>query len=204
VTRPAPDELAEHTLGTLPESRSRELEAEAARSPELRREISAVRELLALLPEALAPVTPSASGRASLLRALDSGERFRPFVEDLARHFDLAKARVRELLSFVDDASRWEPGPLPGITLFHFAAGPNAIAPDTGFVRFPKGLHFPRHRHLGHEVNYVLEGAVRDGDGTLYLPGQAIVMAPHTSHHFTIPEDTDALVAVVQAGFELI
>jgi len=204
VTRRAPEELAEHVLGMSTESQSRALESDAARSPELRQELSEVRELLALLPDALAPVTPSTTGRAALLRALDSGERFRPFIDDLARHFDLAKARVRELLSFVDDATHWEPGPLPGITLMHFATGPNAIAQDTGFVRFPKGLRFPRHRHLGHEINYVLEGAVRDGDGTLYLAGQALVMGPDSSHEFSIPEDADALVAVVQAGFDLI
>jgi hypothetical protein len=163
-----------------------------------------VRESLRALPEALPIVRPRADARNALLQALGSGDRFRPFLDDLARHFDLAKTRVRELFQQIDDATRWEPGPMPGISLMHFAAGPHAVAPDTGFVRFPRGLHFPKHRHVGHEVNYVLEGAIRDGDGTLYLPGEALVLTPDSIHEFFIPEDADTLVAVVQAGFELI
>jgi quercetin dioxygenase-like cupin family protein len=75
---------------------------------------------------------------------------------------------------------------------------------STGFVRLPRGLEFPYHRHVGHEINYVMEGAVRDGDGSLYLPGEAIVMTPGTEHEFSIAGDKDALIAVVQAGFEFV
>lgn len=201
---PALDELAEYVLGTLPEPRRLELSAIIARSPALEHELQAVREALGALPPQLPPVRPRADARAALLRALDSGERFSPFLDDLARHFDLAKTRVRELFHLIDDATRWEPGPMPGIDVMHFAGGPHAIAPDTGFVRLPRGFRFPMHRHVGHEVNYVLQGAIRDGDGTLYLPGEAIIKAPHTTHDFSIPEDADALVAVVHAGFELV
>lgn len=199
------DDLAEYALGTLPPAERLALEGALAASPALQRELAAVREVLGLMPAgAVAPRPAPADGRARLLAALDSGDRFLPFVRDLARHFDLSVARVRELFQHLDDATRWEPGPLPGISVMHFAAGPNAIAPDTGFVRFPRGLRFPYHRHVGHEVNYVLSGAVCDGDGRLYLPGEAIEMAPGTAHEFSIPHDADALIAVVQAGFDLV
>ena len=67
-----------------------------------------------------------------------------------------------------------------------------------------RGLQFPHHRHLGHEVNYVLQGAIRDSDGTLYLPGEAIEMAPGTSHDYSVPDDADLVMVVVQAGFEML
>jgi anti-sigma factor ChrR (cupin superfamily) len=203
MTRKALEDLPEYVLGTLPEAERRVLEGELAASPELRRELSAVREALG---GAVADVqAPRASAsRSRLLAALTTGDRYVPFLHDLARHFDLPLQRMRELFHQVDLAASWVPGPLPGIQLMHFPGGPNAIAPDTGFVRLPAGLQFPYHRHAGHEVNYVLEGALRDGDGTLYVAGEAIVMGPGTAHEFSVPEDRDALIAVIQAGFEFV
>ena len=103
--------------------------------------------------------------RDALLSALASGERFRPFLADLMRWCDLPAARVRELLSQIDEASVWQPWPLPGIAFMPFAGGPNALARDAGFARMPCALCFPYHRHAGHEISYILEGALRDGDG---------------------------------------
>jgi anti-sigma factor ChrR (cupin superfamily) len=204
------DDLHDYVLGVLPDAERHALDAEVARSPELQAEVRAVRETLFGHTVSNTKATPSGAAtahpdaRARLLGALDSGARYAPFIADLTRAFDLAAARVRELCDLIDAPSSWQAGPLPGIQVMHFAGGPNAVAPDTGFVRLPAGLQFPYHRHVGHEINYVLEGAVRDGDGTLYLPGEAIVMAPGTAHSFSVPEDADALIAVVQAGFELI
>jgi hypothetical protein len=209
MSRNALDALTEYVLGTLPESERRALEAEIAASPGLRRELDSVRETLGSLAEAEpeGPADPGAQaqGRARLLGALASSDRYSPFLHDLSRHFDLAPERVRELFSAIDRAESWEAGPVPGISVMHFAPGPQAIAPDTGFARLPRGLKFPYHRHIGHEINYVLEGAIRDGeDGRLYVAGEAIVMGPGTAHEFSIPDDADALIAVVHVGFEFI
>ena len=203
------DDLHDYVLGLLPDAERRKLDAEVARSAALAGEVRAVREALFGGPATAAATSATASrasaaGRAHLLNALDTGARFAPFVTDLARHFDLGVARVRDLCDRIDRADAWEAGPLPGIGVMHFAGGPHAIAPDTGFVRLPRGLQFPYHRHQGHEVNYVLQGALRDGDGTLYLPGEAIVMAPGTEHAFSVPDQADALIAVVQAGFDFV
>jgi len=196
--------FAEYALGNLAEAEQCALEAELAESDELRRAVAAAREALAALPLASAPVLPRQGARDALLSALASGERFRPFLADLTRCCDLTALRVRELLSRIDDASDWKPGPLPGLAFMHFAAGRNAIERDAYFVRMPRGLCFPYHRHAGHEINYVLEGALRDGDGTLYLPGEAMVKAPGTAHECFVPDDADTLIAVVQAGFDII
>jgi quercetin dioxygenase-like cupin family protein len=159
---------------------------------------------LGLVDTGLPPVAPRAQARESLLAALSSSERFRPFVPDLCRHLDLAEARVLELLARLDEGTHWEPSPLPGLWLLHFQGGPNAVAHDTGFVRFAKGLRFPYHRHLGPEVNYVLQGAIRDGDGTLYVAGEAIVNEAGSAHDYVTSEHTETLIAVVQAGFEVV
>ena len=205
------DDLHDYVLGVLPDAERRAIDAELFRSPELQAEVHAAREVLfgqLGQPTTAASSTPRAAAgtraRARLLSALDSGARFAPFIADLGRAFDLGAARVRELCDGIDVPGSWESGPLPGIAVMHFAGGANAIAPDTGFVRLPRGLEFPYHRHLGHEINYVLEGALRDGDGTLYLPGEAIVMAPGSAHAFSVPDDADALIAVVQAGFDFV
>ena len=204
MTAPDASRFAEYALGNVAEAEQRALEAELAESDELRRSVAAVREALAALPLAIAPVLPRPGARDALLSALASGERFRPFLADLMRCCDLTAERACELLSQIDEASAWEAGPVPGLSFMHFAAGPNAIEHDTYFVRLPRGLCFPYHRHAGHEINYVLEGALRDGDGTLYVPGEAMVKAPGTAHECFVPEDADALIAVVQAGFEII
>lgn len=149
-------------------------------------------------------VKPHPEARRRLLTALETGERFAPFMRDLAAAFDLSLTRVRELCEQIDRPSAWQAGPMAGIAVMHFAGGPNARAQDTGFVRLPRGLAFPYHRHAGYELNYVLEGAVRDGDGRLVLPGEALEMSAGSEHEFSIPSDADALIAVVQAGFDFV
>jgi hypothetical protein len=198
------EDLHEYVLELVPPRERRLIDALVAGSPELQADVRAAREALGLLADAEGGLRPSTEGRDRLLKALDSGARYAPFVADLSASFDLSEARIRELCDQIDVPSAWEAGPIPGIAVMHFAGGPNVVAPDTGFVRLPRGLQFPYHRHVGHEINYVIEGAMRDGDGTLYLPGEAIVMAPGTAHEFSVPDDRDALIAVVQAGFEFI
>lgn len=204
--------IVEYALGNLAEAEHRALESELAASDELKREVAIVHEALAALPltigsalpRQIAPALPRRSARDALLSALESGERFRPFLADLMRWCDLTAVRVRELLAQIDEAEAWTPGPLEGLAFMPFAAGPNAIAPKTGLARLRRGLCFPYHRHAGHEINYVLEGALRDDDGRLYLPGEAIVKAPGSAHACYVPEDADALIAVAHAGFEFI
>ena len=198
------DDLHDYVLELLPNAERRKIDAEVARSPELAAEVRAVREALAKTATVAGYAKPRPEARNRLLAALSTGDRYAPFVSDLARSFDLGVERIRELCGQIDLASSWEAGPLPGISVMHFPGGPNAVAHDTGFVRLPRGLQFPYHRHVGHEINYVLEGAMRDGDGSLYLPGEAIIMTPGTEHEFSIPDDADALIAVVQAGFDFV
>jgi hypothetical protein len=202
MTRPAYEELADYVLGSLPGARRGMIGMQIASSPELQREVAELREAFSVLADQIPRVPPCPASRALLLGALDTAERFSPFVDDLARHFDLPVAHVRELLHQTDDPARWIATPVPGIALIDFPTGPNAIATHAGFARFPRGLQFPYHRHLGPEINYILEGSLLTG-GKLYIPGQAVIMEPGTSHEFAIP-DVDTLIAVIHIGFEFI
>jgi quercetin dioxygenase-like cupin family protein len=204
MTQLAPDELTEYALELLPAARRREIDVLVAASPELQRELRALHETLGGFCGALPQATPSPGARAALLAALDSGRRFAPFLDDLARHLDLAKARVLELLDEIANPARWEPGPMPGMRLMHIEHGPNAVAADAGFVWMTRGSQFPYHRHLGHEVAYVLEGAVRVGDDALYVPGEAIISAPGTAHEYSVPDGADLLMLVVHEGLEIV
>jgi hypothetical protein len=197
------EELSDYALDLVPAARRREIDALVAGSPELQRELRALRETLAAVGSSLSQVAPPPGARAALLAALDSGKRFAPFLDDLVRHLDLAKSRVLELLDEMANPGRWELGPMPGIRLMHIEHGPLAVAPDAGFVWMQRGFQFPYHRHAGHEVNYVLEGAIRDGDGTLYLPGEAIIMAPGSAHDYSVPDGADLLMLVIQQGFDI-
>jgi hypothetical protein len=202
MTRPAYEELAEYVLGSLPGDRKRALEMLIASSPDLQRDVAELREAFSVLDDQLPRVPPRAASRAALLGALDSADRFSPFVDDLVGYFDLPLARVRELLHQTDDPARWIATPVPGIRLIDFPSGPNAIATHAGFAAFPKGLQFPYHRHLGPEINYILEGSLFAG-GRLYIPGEAVIMEAGTAHEFSIP-DADTLIAVIHIGFEFI
>jgi hypothetical protein len=199
----AHDDLIEYALGSLPEARRRELEAEIGHSRELQQELAALREAFGRLDDHLPAVEPRPDARAALLEALDSADRFSPFVADLMRHFDLPETRVRSLLHRMDDPAAWKDGPMPGIHLIDFPSGPGAIATHAGFTTLPRGLQFPYHRHLGPEINYILEGSMLGDDGQLYIPGEALILPQGSAHTFSIP-DSDTLVAVIHVGFEFV
>jgi putative transcriptional regulator len=180
------------------------LEAALRSDASLAAELRTLNDAWACLAETLRPEGPSQSTRERTLAAAHNSLRYERFVPDLCMHFDLASTVVFDLLMQMANPARWLLGPMPGIHVMHFEAGPRAVAPDTGFVRLAAGLHFPRHRHVGHEVNYVLSGSLRDGDGTLVPPGQAIIKTPGSVHEFSVGSEAEALIAVVQAGFELV
>lgn len=195
--------LPEYVLGSLDDAQRKQLQSALAESAELRDELDAVRETLASLGSQ-GTDQATAAGRQALLGALDNGERYKPFFDSLCLYLDLPRERVRELCMTLDDPASWTEGPLPGIQLIHFDAGPGAYGPDTGFVRQAAGLKFPYHRHQGPEVNIVLEGAFRDDDGTLYMAGDAPTMPANSEHSYEVMEQGDLIVVVAHVGFDLV
>jgi anti-sigma factor ChrR (cupin superfamily) len=84
----------------------------------------------------------------------------------------------------------------PGVfwrTLWESADGRQKAA----LVRYAPGATIPRHRHLGDEQIYVLEGSVRDDAGTC-TAGNYARRPPGCVH--TVVSDTGALVFAVISG----
>jgi hypothetical protein len=161
-------------------------------------------QVTALLSRALDPVSPGEDAKARLFAAIDRGAKYAPFCADLAKTFDLSRERVRELLSCIDEPGAWTRGIHPIQGFLHFQPGPRFQSLHGGFTRMEAGAAFPLHRHRDREVTCVLEGALRDGDGNRYGPGEAIDMPPGSQHTLRVDGDEPALLALLHGGIEMI
>jgi hypothetical protein len=140
-------------------------------------------------------------GRARLLGAVaESGERFAPLFHKLTKFFDLSVDALREVFVRAGRESEWEQGPLPWVSLFHFAGGPAVAGLDTGFVKLKKGMPFPPHRHMGSERVLILEGSYKDHEQRYFGPGDFHDMSEGTEHSLQMSADEDVLLAVIMTG----
>lgn len=135
---------------------------------------------LELLLAMCEPVTPSSTLRASLLSSI-AGPWYAPFVRRAAELLALSQLAMTEVFAAIDDVSRWMPGHVPGLELFHIDAGPGLEGAITGFVRLAPGAAFPAHRHVGFEDVLVLSGSFVH-DGVEVAAGMEAPMAPDSLH----------------------
>jgi len=142
---------------------------------------------------------PPAGARARLLDALAGVQRFRPLMEALARLTDLGSDALFAVLRRIEDAASWIEG-APGISYFHFTPGPGAPSPAAGLVRLRPGAVFPRHRHLGPEVSFVLDGVLIDDAGLGHGPGAVIESAAGSEHAYAAGAGRDLLLVSLHAG----
>lgn len=141
------------------------------------------------------------AGRTRLLNAVGAGsERFAPFFDRLLEFFDMTADALREVFARAERASEWVPGPIPTISLLHFAGGPSVAGLDTGFVKFAKGSVFPTHHHGGSERVLVIAGSCHDHEQRLFVPGDRHDMAAGTEHSLHMSPDEDVWLAVIIAG----
>jgi putative transcriptional regulator len=176
-------------------------EALVGAAPE--RELRETAEALATITT-LAKPEPSEKGRARLIASVSKGpERYGPFFSKLSRMVDLGLEKVQGIFVDAENPQTWQPGPLPGVTLYHFTGGPAAAHADTGLVRLNPGLVFPEHKHLGREVVLLLEGAYRESTGRIYRAGDFHEMAQGTTHGFTILDKPCLLVTMLDDGIEI-
>jgi anti-sigma factor ChrR (cupin superfamily) len=192
--------LPEYVLGALSADETAELERQLRESPELQRELDELTVALAQVVVSLAPVDPSPDTRTRLLDTVAGADRFAPFLAPLGRILDLSVEAVRAVLARIDEAAAWLPA-LPGVQLMHFDAGPQMRTADAGLIRLAPGASFPRHRHLGHEVNYVLEGAMCDGD-QVHGPGAVVVYDEHSEHLYTAAPERELVLMTVHHGIQ--
>jgi putative transcriptional regulator len=103
----------------------------------------------------------------------------------VGRLFDLDDAQVEKLLADTTGETAWEVrGPF---SYFHFAVGAaHEATTEAGIVRLEPGVIFPRHRHLGDEYSFILQGCLRDdASGREALPGDLQHMPEGSVHTIT-------------------
>jgi quercetin dioxygenase-like cupin family protein len=137
--------------------------------------------------------------RERLLGALSTEQRFRPFFVELDRVFAVGVEALCALLRRIDDPSSYQTAPMQGVRFFHFAPSSASGFAEAGIVRLAKGVRFPRHRHLGDEINFVLEGALIDG-GIAYGPGSAICNPAGSEHDYSAGETRDLVLMAGHSG----
>lgn len=180
------------STSALPEFASDQATAE----PERRALAELFATLAALAPAADAPAVTR--GRERLLATVsESSERFSPLFGKLTEFFDLSAEALRAEFERAGRDSEWEQGPLPWVSLFHFAGGPKVAGLDTGFVRIKKGMPFPSHRHQGSEHVLILDGGYHDDAKRWWGPGDLHVMSEGSEHSLQMSAEQDVLLAVI-------
>jgi putative transcriptional regulator len=196
--------LPDRALDALEPSARERVEAHLAACPSCAAEARAWDETVVALAETLPPLEPSPAIRARVLAAAEAKGRLASFADAVVRLFQVPKEKALALLDAVDAADAWEPGPVPGLALMHLKGGPALAAADTGFVRFPAGMPWPLHKHLGDELMLIVEGGFVDDRGQAFGPGDVLRMPPGSQHAFDIGPDRDCVAAVVvHEGIEL-
>lgn len=155
------------------------------------------------LATAVPPATPGSDARARLMAAIER-ERYLPFLRELSTKFDLPEDNMRTLLSRIDDSRAWVLGAPPIQGHLNFRPGPRHAALRGGFARMQGGMRLPHHIHTDRELTVVLEGELVDGEGRSYRPGDSIDMPPGSGHSLSVPDDKEAVVALLHGRIEML
>ena len=150
-------------------------------------------------PEDAGSQVTRANARARLLTTLASEERFRPFFAVLDSYFAIGTEALRAVLRKLEVPASYQAAPIPGVRFFHFAPGARSSFAEAGIVKLNKGSRFPRHRHLGEELNFVLEGTLIDA-GISYGPGSAVVNAAGSAHDYSAGPARDLILVAGHNG----
>jgi anti-sigma factor ChrR (cupin superfamily) len=92
-----------------------------------------------------------------------------------------------------------------GISLIHLNAGTRYATADAGLVRFPAGIQWPLHKHVGDEHHLFLEGGIRENEtGREYHAGDVLISGAGSQHSFHVLPGVDCVAAVIlTAGIEM-
>ncbi len=194
--------LLEYALGDLEPREARDVEVALSGSAELRAELAELRAALGVLAESGAATASVRAGRERLLADLQGWRRFLPFSSEFAELFDLDVTTAEDVLKATDRLADWTPVGVPGIRAFHFAGGPRLAGIDAGLVQFEKGAAFPRHRHHGRELTFILQGSFHFSTGERLGPGQSILLDGGVHHVFAAP-DSEVIYATYHDGLTL-
>jgi len=205
MTRPSDTDLTLYALGALDPPEQADVERQLAADASLRAELERVRDTLALVPSAARAPAPPPDLRARVLGITDPQTRFHGFADRLSRLFDLPSERARAILAAFDGATGWEPGPAPGVELYHVDGGTSVADADVGLVRFAPGTVFPMHTHKGEERMFFVQGSAVDDTGHEYNAGDVLVSKAGATHSFRVTSTEAVLFAIVLwEGIELV
>jgi hypothetical protein len=151
------------------------------------------------LVESPANLLARTSGRARLMATLVSEERFRPFYAELDKYFAIGVENLRAILRKIEDPANYQDAPMFGVRFFHFAPGARSGFAEAGIVKLAKGARFPRHEHVGEEINFILEGTLIDA-GITYGPGSAVVNAAGSAHAYSAGQSRDLILVAGHNG----
>ena len=180
-----------YVLGLLEADEVSLVEQAVRRDPALAAELRGFDAAAARLLDGVAPVAPPQSVRDRLLASIAPG-RFERFAARFAEMYDVTVARARELFGLIDDASTYDRA-IPGAVLIHFQGGAACAGADCGFIILPAGTKFPWHRHEGEEHVLIMQGRLRDCDGTVIEAGQEDHKGAGTEHEFEAMSGDDLI-----------
>jgi len=149
----------------------------------------------------IAAEAPPPALRARLLASVAGPGRFAAIAGALRRVTDLGADAVAALLAKIDDAAAWSDAPFPGVRYFHFTPGLGAAVVEAGFVRLAPGARFPHHKHLGHEVTFVVDGLLEDR-GRVYGPGSVVESDAGSEHDYAAGPGRDLVIVSLHGGVE--
>jgi quercetin dioxygenase-like cupin family protein len=152
--------------------------------------------LLELLDHLVEPAVPPTRLRAALLDSLSARPTFLGYTGRLSRIFDLSAESTQAALSLLGDRTRWVDVEGGG-KFCPIAGGPRVQGAQVGFVEFGARSSFPRHRHQGLEVQFVITGRLIETEGREYWPGDVLVKQAGSEHAFSIGQEAACICAVV-------
>lgn len=141
--------------------------------------------------------------RALYERVMESTRFGRPlptFAGMVSQLLAIPTTRAVRLLADLAGDAAWRQGP----------AG-YRIAPVYGleragttacFLRGPPGARFPRHRHLGWEHVFLLQGGFKEVGGDSHWAGEKVSRAPGTEHELVVLTGGDCILAAVSQGID--
>ena len=189
-------------LGALPPQEAEAIERQVETDPALARRVGALEETFAALTLdlPLAPA-PSPALKARLLKSAQAQPHL-PFVDRLARLFDVASAQAASFLDLLGRWDQWEEL-VPGGLFVDVDGGPALAGVRPGLVYVEPGVHFPVHRHIGEETSLYIQGEARFDDGMVARAGELRSMPDGSTHGFTVTSEVPLIFAVVVGGVEM-
>lgn len=196
------DRLTAWFRGELDDAAAQAVDSHVAECPACADALAEVAEVEAMLALALEPVVPSPTTRARVLATFDEGH-LGDHAARVARMFGISVEAAHAALLRLPETTDWEVSNMPGVfQRLLDNPPPNCIM---GFIRVPAGVYVPWHEHLGYEDTLVLAGVLRDSDGAVYLPGDAMPKTLGTTHTFCAEDGVDLYCAVIlENGWNLL